>query len=459
MKTRSAAPEGQDFIISSLPPSPAQRRLALGVVLALMAAFVVTAGPLSTVPLPRIDAFIPIYATAMFVNDSITAVLLFAQFSILRSHALLMISSGYLFTALILIPWALTFPGLFAPGGLLGAGLQSTAWLYFLWHAGFPLFVIAYALLKNADQSKQRWKGARSAAILLSVAVAVAAVCAATFLVTAGHALLPSLMRDTVSAAGSLHQYVAGCTVLVSAVALMVLWMRRGSVLDLWLMVVLCDYVVEICLLMFPVADRYTLGWYAGRIFGLISSSLVLFVLLYEITTLYARLRLLNEELEQRVVERTTQLMQASEALREAQAELAHINRVTAMGQLAASITHEVMQPIAAGINGAQAALRWLGAEPPNLREVREALGYTVNEGNRAIDVIGRVRALIRKAPPRKDTFGINEAIVEVITLTHSEAVKNGVSVQTQLAEGLPLIQVDRVQLQQVILNLILNAV
>jgi len=151
--------------------------------------------------------------------------------------------------------------------------------------------------------------------------------------------------------------------------------------------------------------------------------------------------------------------MQASEALREAQAELAHINRVTAMGQLAASITHEVMQPIAAGINGAQAALRWLGAEPPNLPEVREALGYTVNEGNRAIDVIGRVRALIRKTPPRRDTFGINEAIIEVITLTHSEAVKNGVSVQTQLAEDVPPIQGDRVQLQQVILNLILNAV
>jgi signal transduction histidine kinase len=184
----------------------------------------------------------------------------------------------------------------------------------------------------------------------------VALVCAATFLVTAGHARLPRLMRDPVSAAGSLHQYVAGCIALISVAALMVLWIRRGSVLDLWLMVVLCDYVIEICLLMFPVANRYTLGWYAGRIFGLISASVVLFVLLYEITALYARLRLLNEELEQRVVERTTQLMQASEALREAQAELAHINRVTAMGQLAASITHEVMQPIAAGINGAQAA-------------------------------------------------------------------------------------------------------
>src|SRR5258705_3514743 len=137
VKTRSAAPEAQDFIISSLPPSPAQRRLALGVVLALMAAFVVTAGPLSTVPMPRIDAFVPMYVAAMFVSDWITAILLFAQFAILRSHALLAISSGYLFTALILIPWALTFPGLFASGGLLGAGEQSTAWLYFLLHARF----------------------------------------------------------------------------------------------------------------------------------------------------------------------------------------------------------------------------------------------------------------------------------------------------------------------------------
>ncbi|HZO39105.1 MAG TPA: MASE4 domain-containing protein, partial [Methylomirabilota bacterium] len=108
VKTQSTAPEGQDYTISSLPPSPAQRRLALGVALALMAAFVVTAGPLSTVPLARIDAFIPMLVTAMFVSDSITAVLLFAQFAILRSHALLVIASGYVFTALILIPHVLT---------------------------------------------------------------------------------------------------------------------------------------------------------------------------------------------------------------------------------------------------------------------------------------------------------------------------------------------------------------
>jgi len=139
--------------------------------------------------------------------------------------------------------------------------------------------------------------------------------------------------------------------------------------------------------------------------------------------------------------------------------ELAHANRVATMGQLSASIAHEVNQPIAAAITNAHSALRWLGARPPDLEEVRQALGRIVRDGNRRIFVIGRIRDLIRKAPPRKDGLEINEAILEVIALTRGEVVKNGVSVQTQLAEGLPLIQGDRVQLQQVILNLIVNAV
>jgi C4-dicarboxylate-specific signal transduction histidine kinase len=171
-----------------------------------------------------------------------------------------------------------------------------------------------------------------------------------------------------------------------------------------------------------------------------------------------AEIQRLNEELEQRVVERTSELMRASEALREAQTELAHVNRVTTMGQLAASIAHEVNQPIAAAITNAQAALRWLGTLPPDLEEARQALGRVVKEGHRASEVVGRIRTLIKKAPPRKDDLEINEAILEVIALTSNEVRKNGVSVQTQLAEGLPLIQGDRVQLQQVILNLVINA-
>ncbi|HTR13151.1 MAG TPA: AAA family ATPase, partial [Roseiarcus sp.] len=143
---------------------------------------------------------------------------------------------------------------------------------------------------------------------------------------------------------------------------------------------------------------------------------------------------------------------------RETQMQLAHANRVATMGQLTASIAHEVNQPIAATVANAQAALRWLGAEPPNTDEARQALGRIARDGDRAGAVIGRIRSLIKGAPPRNERVEINAAIHEVIELTHSEATKTGVSVQTDVAEGLPLVQGDRVELQQVILNLILNA-
>jgi PAS domain S-box-containing protein len=144
---------------------------------------------------------------------------------------------------------------------------------------------------------------------------------------------------------------------------------------------------------------------------------------------------------------------------REALMELAHANRVTTMGQLTASIAHEVSQPIAAVVTNAQAGSLWLDAQPPNLEEVRQSLGYIVSDAMRAGDVIGRIRALVRKAPPQRVALEINEVVLEVIALTHAEVAKNRVSVRTQLADGLPRIHADRVQLQQVILNLIVNAV
>ena len=141
-------------------------------------------------------------------------------------------------------------------------------------------------------------------------------------------------------------------------------------------------------------------------------------------------------------------------------AELAHVNRVTTMGQLTASIAHEVNQPVAAVVTNADAALRWLGAQPPDLKEAREALGGIIVDGNRASDVIRRIRMLINKqVPTQNDRLDINETISQVIALTRSEVLRNGVSLQTRLARDLPLIQGDRVQLQQVMLNLIVNAV
>ena len=151
--------------------------------------------------------------------------------------------------------------------------------------------------------------------------------------------------------------------------------------------------------------------------------------------------------------------MLASEALREAQTELAHVNRVTTMGELAASIAHEVMQPVVAAVTSAHTALHWLGAHPPDLEQARQALAHIIEDGNRAGKIIDQIRGLIKRAPSRKDQLDINETILEVIALTRTEVQKNGVSMHTQLAERLPLIQGDQVQLQQVILNLIINAV
>ncbi len=145
--------------------------------------------------------------------------------------------------------------------------------------------------------------------------------------------------------------------------------------------------------------------------------------------------------------------------IREMQMGVAHANRVATMGQLTASIAHEVNQPISGAVTNAEAALRWLGARPPDLEEVRQALGRIVTDTKRAGDVVGRIREIVKKAPPRKDGVDMNEATREVVELTRGEAAKNGAAVQLALGEGLPLVEGDRVQLQQVVLNLIVNAV
>jgi PAS domain S-box-containing protein len=151
--------------------------------------------------------------------------------------------------------------------------------------------------------------------------------------------------------------------------------------------------------------------------------------------------------------------LESEQRYRKAQLELAHANRVATMGQLTASITHEVNQPITAAVTYALAARRLLSADPQNFHEVDDVLSLIVKQGNRAGEVVGRIRALIKKAPARKDAIEINDAILEIIALTRMEAANNSVSVRTQLAEGLPRVQGDRVQLQQVLLNLIINAI
>jgi PAS domain S-box-containing protein len=154
-----------------------------------------------------------------------------------------------------------------------------------------------------------------------------------------------------------------------------------------------------------------------------------------------------------------TERKQAEEALLNAQNKLGHANRITTMGQLAASIAHEVNQPITGVVANARAALRFLGAQPADLHEVRHTLEEIVKDGNRAGEIIARIRALVRKMPSTKDRLDINEVILEVIALTRSEIVRNGISLKTDFAKKLRPVHGERTDLQQVLLNLIVNAV
>jgi C4-dicarboxylate-specific signal transduction histidine kinase len=144
--------------------------------------------------------------------------------------------------------------------------------------------------------------------------------------------------------------------------------------------------------------------------------------------------------------------------LEQMRSDFAHMNRVSVMGELAASLSHEITQPIASARNNARAAQNFLDMQPPHLREVRAALSCVVGDTDRTGDIVDRIRDQIKKTPPRKEHFDLNEAINEIIVLGRSAIIDNGVSVQTRLSEGLFPIHGDRVQLQQVVLNLILNA-
>ena len=162
-------PDEQRFVLSSLPPSQGQKRLAAGIVLGLLVALYLVLGPFGGMQLGVIHSFVAVYATAMLMTDAITAILLYAQFSILRSRAILVIASGYLFTSFLIVPYTLAFPGVLSPNGVIG-GLQTTAQLYLLWHCGFPLFVIGYALLKDEDPTKRVSQAQVRSAILAASA-------------------------------------------------------------------------------------------------------------------------------------------------------------------------------------------------------------------------------------------------------------------------------------------------
>jgi signal transduction histidine kinase len=421
------------LFVSSLPPSRAQKRLAFAIVLVLLLAFLVIAGPLSAFHLPSVDAFIPAYGATICVNDALTAALLFAQFSVIRARALLLIACGYLFTALIVMPWTLTFPGVFAPRGLLGAGMQTTAWLYVMWHVGFCFFVIAYALLNRTDPAGRPSHIPRFVGPLAGLAV-IGAVIAVTILATRFGTSLPRQLLDEIHLSGT-WQYTAA-TALTSVTALATLWLRRRSVLDLWLMVVMCAYVIEIVLTSFPVPARFTVGWYGGRVFGLLSASIVLIVLLVEITVLYARL--LDALLAQR---------------HEREARLLTGDAVAAM------IAHEIKQPLTGVTTCAEAGLRWLDRPAPEIDEARELFRQIAANGLRTGQMIDSVRTVFRRDAQSRITLDFDLLIADVLACLRADLQRHRIFVHTEPEPDLPAIAGDPTQIRQVLVNLVTNAI
>ncbi|HMA87432.1 MAG TPA: sensor histidine kinase [Burkholderiales bacterium] len=344
--------------LSTLPADRGERRLALAAALASLL-IMLAAAPYAKVPLAPVAAFLPLYQSALVVCDLVTAILLFGQFAILRSRALLVLAGGFLFSAAMAVCHALSFPGLFSPSGLLGSGPQTTAWLYFFWHLGFPAAVIAYALLRDEPPRE-----ASGTAIAGAAATALAAAGALTLAATVGHDALPVIMRGNEDAPAKYA--LAWITWLATLAALPVLWRRRPhSVLDVWLMVVICAWLCDVALAAVFNAGRYSVGWYAGRVYGLLAASFVLAVLLLENSSLYARLDELNKSLERRIGLRTAELERSRHQLH----EIATVG-ATAREQEKSRIARELHDELGQALTALKMDLGWLDKRAPAADEM-----------------------------------------------------------------------------------------
>ena len=237
--------------------------------------------------LPQVWAFIPIYESALILSDLITAVLLFGQCRIARSRALLVLAGGYVFTAAATTAHALTFPGLFSPSGLLGAGPQTTAWIYMFWHGGFPLVVIAYALMRDQPIEAARANGiARHGARHLRAGDR-----RGSGIHGLGHGRMHCRRSCRATATRPSMLTVVSLVWAAGLLALAALWWRRRpfTVLDLWLAVVMCAWLFDIGLSAVFNGGRFDLGFYAVALYGLLAANFVLARLLLENGVMHAR--------------------------------------------------------------------------------------------------------------------------------------------------------------------------
>jgi PAS domain S-box-containing protein len=268
--------------------STAPGRREYGIAIAAVTISVLTLGalaPFARVPLARVDAFIPLYESALAITDLITVVLLANQFRRERSLALLILTSGYLFSTLIIVPHALTFPGDFAPQGLFGTA-QTTSWIYCFWHGGFALYVLGYALAEGYGIGQLRFRSF-GMPFLMACGCTGALVFGLTVLAVSGQRFLTPIMNGTdYSMLVSKGISPAICLFIVIALALLGR-LQRASALNLWLFVVMAAWLCDVVLSAVLGSSRFDLGWYGGRSFGLVSASFLLVTMLIELSEVH----------------------------------------------------------------------------------------------------------------------------------------------------------------------------
>lgn len=427
-------PADDVLVLTGAAPGPKQKLVALVFVPIFLALLFVVTRPFADIQLPPAPAFVPLQTSALFVINLITAVIFFSQFSIQRSRALLVIANGYLYAALTLIPYLLAFPGLFVAHAALIGGLQSTAWLYILRHCGLAASMVAFALASRSAKSDPRPYGHR-VPVVASLAVTAALVVAIGFLCIAGDAHLPIVASDGRRFSTTWIYYAGMPIASLYGLAVILLWRLRNTVLGLWLMVVASVHLAGVPLSYFGALSRFSVGWYAVVILNLMANSLVLTVLLVEISNLYRRV---------------LQAVRAQQQEREA--------RLITGDAVAAMIAHEIKQPLQGMILRARTSLRRLKQPDPDVQKAMEDMERITADGHRAAEIINSVRANFRQDPRARTSVDLNRLITETASLLSADLRRQSIRLQLTLDPHLAGITGNPTQLQQVLLNLLSNA-
>ena len=428
---------GQDFPIAlaSLPATERQRAIAIGIVILLTVAAAVIA-PFASIEVARVDAFIPVLQSILSIVDFITATFLFAQFSIEPQRALLALASGYIFSGSFAFLQTLAFPGGYAPAGLIGDRLNTPAWMYVLWHATFPAAILVYALSKGTTRTARLPGKQTMTAIIITVACVLALIAGLTWIVSAKSEYLPSLFTTDVRLRTRLGNQINIALWLWGFAVLAVLLARRRTILDLWLIVTLLAYMPNFLVAIIGSSIRFTVGWYAARCFVLIGSCTLLAVLLVETTFLYSR------------------LASAIILLRRERAD-----RLLSVDAVMAAVAHELRTPLGAIALNASTALSQLRSDPPKLEEMDDILGDIEADSHRAGAIISSIREMSKKTTDRRELTRVEDAARLVLKMLRHDLQINEISVATELEDNLPEVHLDGTQLQQVLLNLVKNAI